>query len=1149
MRAQLSGACQARSGLIEDFSFTRQPPLAAELDGRFAAVQMDEGGHRNLLLSVDETARSLVLFEPDLQSPSGWRHSTEAVPDAPAALPIQRLLAFRHGPTLHALVHYPNPLDAQGSRTLLLERDGDGPWRRPKQDSTTRNMLESTRQMGCHPDASGNLLVHAVSTNYETPHLVISTYGESGWQHLLDEPIDDPDCGYGIVAGAGVGQLAVVQSRRGEVLLRAATLQQGRWQWRPADDVRLSLQLDIAAIHSLHGPSLAASFLVHARDGRLHLVSGCTGPRPDVLELTGADPAPRQVRAVSTGIDASGRTVVFAIDEGAHLHILRQALTARGVTRRMLRRAAGVFEPWVPLGDTCAAIACPSRMGDAAEVFIAGVDRRVLRLGQGSGNGLWSANVLEVPRESAEPPAPATTYSVQLTALDAAGQVCPNTVVEVRSDSAATLAGNGIASDVDANHPARFVTDALGRVDLAMRAAVLSAPTLRVHVPDQMRTGEEFVVRPDLALHRRLAGLDKDFPVTPAALKQHGVLPKRMKDADATQFAKALRQVGSFLVDQAAAEAQDRMPPGAGRRRHRFVLEIGEQGRFRFRTLSPEQVRVQRRQLLARAPQVMVAAGDGASSRWGDFVNWFCQLGKGLLKIVAEVVKGVLRITVAIAGAVWDFALTTLAAAGKVLEVMFAGLGAVFGVDLLTKAIAWLRSVFDWPTIVRTADTLAEGISGTIDQAARWGQAAAQRVGQTLDDAARNIEQTFDRLEQTLGDASLERLFTGGGRRRVAGPLAQTPYAEAHERHAVASDYLLARMPKDDAALAGLAPRATGANAAASEFFDALAEALPLAKVKQSLRALFAKLAELGRGGHFLQCGLLILLEAVKQIIVLLLQALREIVTRLLRLLADGLLGLKEWLNSPIELPLISAICRLVTGGKPLTPLRLMTLLMAVPMVTLMKAVSGQGPFDRPVRRSRSLAATPHTTRWLPALHYYRTLLWGLQYGFIATLPPDAEFEPAPKRVVALSVLGGLLTLGCVFIERYPFGLAAGEPGARHLRLPGDDASANATMFDTIAGFIGLGYLAYGRFNSTVVAADLAVLCLRGLLELLASIFRAFSSDVEAARKAKSFLTAFPDICLLNALAKDPICGTVGGASYIGATVASAFVEVEFPWS
>ena len=184
----------------------------------------------------------------------------------------------------------------------------------------------------------------------------------------------------------------------------------------------------------------------------------------------------------------------------------------------------------------------------------------------------------------------------------------------------------------------------------------------------------------------------------------------------------------------------------------------------------------------------------------------------------------------------------------------------------------------------------------------------------------------------------------------------------------------------------------------------------------------------------------------------------------------------------------------------------------------------------------------------LPPLYTIRTVSYGAKYAGAYAADPDAPSPPTVDFPSYIEVFAAVITAG---IENFPKTKDQQQPGAlgSHLISSG---------FNFLAVMLGIGHFLNMRRAKMkpkeALGMDILVSEIQGILEVFGAI--AYTAECyhakevnpnTQARMAKSYLTAFPDIFWAGSMDKEPessaIVGVIAVASYLGATVASAFVE------
>jgi len=453
---------------------------------------------------------------------------------------------------------------------------------------------------------------------------------------------------------------------------------------------------------------------------------------------------------------------VFGIGADGRLYYLHQLVDDRD-------RVIGWDAPF-PLGDEIGgSVFTAARSGSGfSEAFTVGHDNRLRRFYQSPETAQWFTQPVEhgsARDQAVEVP----THAVELTVLDENGVVQSEAEVSIAASFPVDLSINGrtyFASPVDA---VRVKADPAGRLVVLQRATSLAGATLYVETP-HTAAGAPLAVEPNGQLQAKLAVITADD------VRASGLL-RDPKPGQAESLAAIMRQ--SMEVSGPAAMRQPVLRLHASRRRGlpepRRRIDVaavaGEGWEIDFSSGFPQYRALTGSEAADRVAEWRLAEPEGfLGIDWGAVwnairtgVEWIVN---GLRSIVVEIDRLVGRIKVFFR-ILWEGVVRTFEA---VLEWVQQAFDFVVGVwnwlkVKIEQLYEWLKALFNWADIARTADAIAYSVDQLLDFTVKAIDSVHDKVAQGFDQAKGEIERNIDAFVGLLdGRLTLGTYGTEDGR-------------------------------------------------------------------------------------------------------------------------------------------------------------------------------------------------------------------------------------------------------------------------------------------------------------------------------------------------------------------------------------------------
>ncbi len=735
----------AHQDTLEDYVETRIPPVAHEVPYPLAVVQnrTAEAGQPELL-AVDPGG-GLVHFRHSKDSPSGWIQERVTVPGAPAGK-VVGVKAFYLGETLLAFVHYDgggrDGEEALGVpyRVVAIERSAQGEWTPQPLDADMRNNLGRMSQLDSHLAADGTRYLFGITRGSVAMFFIASRGADGTWKESIKHRILAGDVAYHLMPGFGSDQdsarsMTAVRVNGKRIYFRKGSMINGRfvyqgdWQYWETEH---PLQPDQVVAFPAHaGQAGELHFLLSQQSRLLHAVIFEDG-RAKAWFLTGRTDAPATVRSIAVSLDdgGRGRYTLLALDQDHRLRALRQ------------RQAAGLeFEGrWLLQGDPLRALAAPVMLSRGIELF--GIDpaHRLVHTqqtlhqlpaaeagGMAGTEGLWRTDVVEVPKsERKAEPDRVTSHQLELEVVDQHGLGIAGTPVQLIADRLAEIQVNGISYAVGPARRPTLWTNGMGKIRVRMPCARrdpkdpevyhsggLTAPALTARIERRGAQPLENRFAGDLAFYKRLA--DPKQMNREALRKSRFLRGQTVSDATVDAIAEMSNHAGRTMIEEFSSQDPEVAALCAqpmATRRWKFDFRGGIHGDG----VPLVAAEITEAEFLAFRARVGEGDAAGLWQLFGDFIRWVkntakaiftaaIEIGRGVVKLVFETVRGVVEFTLKLAGQVAEF-----------LDGLFKTIGDAFGkaIDAAGELLRMFEALFAFRDIVLTKEVLKSSVRALI---------------------------------------------------------------------------------------------------------------------------------------------------------------------------------------------------------------------------------------------------------------------------------------------------------------------------------------------------------------------------------------------------------------------------------------------------
>jgi hypothetical protein len=660
--------------------------------------------------------------------------------------------------------------------------------------------------------------------------------------------------------------------------------------------------------------------------GQLHMVFNITFAGVNPYGLSGAlgsyvqfSQAPLdRVESAAGVIDGDRHARVYATDSQNRLWVIRQT----GSTGNF--ENPWTWTAWHPLGDECALLADGPQAVATNDLFVLDGDHLLARLYQNPIGGSWALAHVARPTGAVEDPVYVPQYATTVTVSDSGGTPQPAKQVAVSCSEPASVWVEGVQHTIRPGAPYSLTTDRRGQLQLATLALGLHSPQLTFTVAGAAPRA----VYPPAVAHERLAGVDATT----------------LKGATA-------RTQGHPATDEPLLPDPNSPNLGAAVEVIKDTFAVKKESGIDGGTVTPA---LSAARVAGRPAGTVPTAGDFWSEleHFGEDV--FHAARNGLLAVEkVEVVQRALQLTLRLEGIgerVLNLAIATIHDVTNAFHTAFVWLKTT-----VERVVDWLKELFDWTDIINThavvfhfVDRLLVNAAAALDPGKK--NNAQQLLLAQFDNLKRKIDQDFDKITAVFGTKSFTQHVAGHGGNPAVGsdPLHAEKVQSGYGDNRTKCDYAHAKAQgygQQGGTFVGAPAALAAAQSPLVTFLAAVEKDLDLSNPDSRFRKDLAKLeqdlgATLADPHGLFEMGVAALLRLLQGAIDTVLDLGRDVLKALLDAAAEAVRALRELLEAPIEVPVLSWLFRKITG-QPLSVLGLFCLLLAVPATLLYKLIFG----------------------------------------------------------------------------------------------------------------------------------------------------------------------------------------------------------------
>ncbi len=323
------------------------------------------------------------------------------------------------------------------------------------------------------------------------------------------------------------------------------------------------------------------------------------------------------------------------------------------------------------------------------------------------------------------------------------------------------------------------------------------------------------------------------------------------------------------------------------------------------------------------------AAGRVEINIFGDAIDWAKDLGKGIVKVIDvgyEFLEGVTRVTIEAIESAYQFDVISLDDAINVIRGI---------VDTVMKLadyfLQWLSFLFEWPDIIDTQGYIKSTVKQGFREMKTWAETEGAEDLRSLFNVE-NMTSAFNETMSKIGKTTIEEATES-----YNDPLSYFNMGKANSY--TQSMWLVEKALQYMPDVVSTIPNAQAdLDKAVAEFIEEV-----LLVITDQFSNMIFNYAEffqslLDNVEDFVELDFDEVFAGVEALIAEFVVLLDKLAESFLRLLENGIDPMIDVLDNPIKVPFLSDLYKLISGGKDLTTLNLVTLILAVPTTLTYKA-------------------------------------------------------------------------------------------------------------------------------------------------------------------------------------------------------------------
>ena len=585
--------------------------------------------------------------------------------------------------------------------------------------------------------------------------------------------------------------------------------------------------------------------------------------------------------------------------------------------------------------------------------------------------GDWEESTIELPDVGPKHVESYISYSTDFILRDAKGALMPNAAVRLRAASETEVTVNGRTYFIDSNTPANLVANGAGILSMTQQTSSLGVPTLEIELVGAMHNDENHATRQfegvrdflkkaktddyknatyKVIKDNKYTGEDK--PLLPQAYRDDPVkmidpLQKAMVRLMELGDSPSIRLDASGMSRQAQKLGVGRCPQGLTKHLNRLSAR-DEMTPWRlsfrdgvpvFEELSAEDMEDHLVDTRSRCIDV------GRIPFFSDIYDLVAGIAEGVyqlataaFKIVTNGVKATIEFVYNQISYVFDFICGVFEKVFGVAEAIFESVQAGF-----EEVFGWIGYVFDWNDILRSRTAISYTVTTVLDFVKKAVGGIQNKLDDQIESAQQQVPPAFEKLAKLIGANG-----TLGGYAKANQPVNKesTALSAAAANNIVLNSTINSRGSVSYADL--LVGEAAEDGDAGDGLLGILNELGETFDNNQSFKDAISFLKDLGSSPDQIFDKLLsALLKSLQGMVEVALTFAKKLLDELLKLMDALVDAVKVFITTPRDnIPFVSDLYRWLTttdskpNGDPLTLLDLGSLIAAIPMTVLYKAIS-----------------------------------------------------------------------------------------------------------------------------------------------------------------------------------------------------------------
>jgi hypothetical protein len=574
------------------------------------------------------------------------------------------------------------------------------------------------------------------------------------------------------------------------------------------------------------------------------------------------------------------------------------------------------------------------------EVFVVNQDLSVTHHWQDPQSTLWQQRVIKTPKSDYL--FDVTTFTTVLHLEDDVGNALVGTTLEITASEWTYVTANGLVYSLDHDTPAKIATDASGAVTVIALTADIASPilhvqsaafdkTLNVYPNGKIKQGLQAIkTGDDLKNARTASGPVVDPSIHQDTLDGVAYNVGQLTSAS-SQYTTGSQPTGTTFVT-VEDDTKHTGTLSVAQLPQNFALGMKLEGGVWQVHPTPQAATIAPRGVI---DEIVTFAGDALHWLETAFTDGIKLIEQGVtylndgVSFVIKKVEDALVFVLNIADKVFNIALKTLGAVFKALNWILK----LVGIDL-TKILAWLGHLFGWDEIWKTHKVIAALMTSGLNYAVERVQADIEHWRASADKLA---EQFAQQIKNLVISPQLQKTSPKG--------TAQTDTQQHPEANfnTPPSNWLFYHMQHGGLLEGPLTAHA--GNDPFSQFINDI-----VVPTVSTIATDFEKdLTDLERIFTDSTVTIQDVATLFSDLVDTIIDPIKTVVTGLLQFFADLLGDLKNLLEDPLNIPLLSTfyswVTELLGEEEDLSAINAVALLLAIPYTYLYEAIKGHAPF------------------------------------------------------------------------------------------------------------------------------------------------------------------------------------------------------------